>query len=137
MPVTDALGGILALLASASLFLGLTLATIGVYGVMAYQVTQGRRERGIRLALGATPGRIVGRVLRQGVLVAGAGVAAGLAGAFFLSRLLEGLLYGVAPTDTLTFVAIGTLLGLVALAACYIPARRAGRIDPMRTLRME
>jgi putative ABC transport system permease protein len=117
--------------------LALVLATIGIYGVMAYLVTQGARELGIRLALGATPGAIVSLVLRHGMAVALAGVAAGLTGAFALTRLLASLLFGVAPTDALTYACIATLLGLVTLAACYVPARRAARLDPMRTLRSE
>jgi ABC-type antimicrobial peptide transport system permease subunit len=117
--------------------LALVLATIGVYGVMSYLVTQGRRELGIRLALGATPWAVIRLVLGQGLVVALAGVSIGLVAALALTRLFGSLLFGVAPTDPVTFAGVAGLLLAVALVACYIPARRAGRIDPMRTLRSE
>ncbi len=117
--------------------LALALATVGIYGVMAYVVAQGRRELGIRMALGSTPGSVVRLVLLHGLAITLVGLAAGLAGALLLTRLLANLLFGVAATDPVTFVAVAGLLGLVALAACYVPARRAGLIDPMRVLRDE
>ena len=117
--------------------LALALAAIGIYGVMAYLVTQGTREIGIRIALGATPGHILSLVVRQGMTLAFSGVAIGLAGAFLLTRLMRTLLFGVKTTDPLTFVAISLLLTLIALLASYIPARRASQVDPMISLRCE
>jgi ABC-type antimicrobial peptide transport system permease subunit len=113
------------------------LSALGVYSVMAYAVSQGTRELGIRMALGASPGRIRGLVLLQGLVLGGAGVACGLAAAFGLTRLIESLLFGVAATDGLTFTAIAAALALVALVASYLPARRAARIDPVVSLRGE
>ena len=118
-------------------FLALALATIGIYGVMAYMVSQGTREIGIRLALGATQNNILRLVVRQGMALALTGVAIGLVGAFVLTRLMRSLLFGVKSTDPLTFVAIASLLAAIALLASYIPARRAARIDPMVSLRCE
>lgn len=115
----------------------LALATIGIYGVMAYLVNQGTREIGIRVALGATRQNIVSLVVRQGMALALCGTAIGLAGAFLLTRLIRSLLFGVEATDPVTFVGIALLLGLVALLASYIPARRASRVDPLVALRYE
>jgi len=117
--------------------LALALATIGVYGVMAYLVNQGTRELGIRIALGASQRNILALVVRQGMALALAGVAIGLAGAFALTRLMQSLLFDVKATDALTFAAIPLLLTLIALLTSYIPARRAARIDPMISLRSE
>jgi len=117
--------------------LALGLAAIGVYGVMAYLVTQGTRELGIRLALGAAPRDLLLLVVRQGMNVAIAGVLLGLTGAFVLSRFIRTLLFGVPATDSATYVSIAMLLALVALVATYVPARRAARIDPMVSLRAE
>jgi ABC-type antimicrobial peptide transport system permease subunit len=117
--------------------LALVLATMGIYGVMAYLVSQGTRELGIRMALGATRRNILNLVVRQGMLLAFAGLAIGLAGAFALTRLLRSLLFGVEATDPLTFGAIAILLSATALLASYIPAQRAARIDPMVSLRCE
>jgi putative ABC transport system permease protein len=100
-------------------------------------VTQGTRELGIRLALGATPTDISRLVVRQGMTLAVAGVALGLAGAFALTRLIRSLLFGVQATDPVTYIAIAALLAAIALAASYIPARRASQIDPMVSLRWE
>jgi predicted permease len=117
--------------------LSLALAAIGVYGVMSYLVSQGTREIGIRMALGATRRGIMGLVVRQGMTLAITGVAIGLVGALLLTRLLSSLLFGVSVTDPLTFAAISLLLVLVALLASYVPARRTARIDPMIALRSE
>ena len=117
--------------------LALVLAAIGIYGVMAYVVSQGTREIGIRIALGATEGGILRMVVRQGMRLVLAGIAIGLAGAFALTRLMKSLLFGVAATDTLTFVAIPLILGAVALLATYLPARRATRVEPSECLRSE
>jgi predicted permease len=115
----------------------LVLATIGIYGVMAYLVNQGTREIGIRMALGATQHDILGLVVRQGMALAFSGVAIGLTAAFLLTRLIRSLLFGVQATDPFTFVGISLLLALIALLASYIPARRAARIDPMVSLRCD
>ncbi|MGB0033910.1 MAG: ABC transporter permease [Candidatus Acidiferrales bacterium] len=117
--------------------LALALATIGIYGVMAYLVDQGTREIGIRIALGATQGNILSLVIRKGMILALSGVAIGLAGAFALTRLMRSPLFGVEATDPVTFVAIALLLTLIALLTSYVPARRAARTDPMISLRCE
>ena len=115
----------------------LVLATVGVYGVMAYLVNQGTREIGIRIALGATQRGIIGLVVRRGMTLALTGVAIGLLGALAVTRLLSSFLFGVRATDPITFVAIAVLLTMVAMLATFIPARRAARIDPMVSLRCD
>jgi predicted permease len=113
----------------------LVLAVVGVYGIVAYGVTQRTREIGVRLALGATPSRIVGGVVRHGVGLAGFGVAIGLWAAYALSRFMQGILYDVTPTDTVTYLAVAALLMGCAAAASVLPARWAARLDPVRALR--
>ena len=119
------------------LFAALALATIGIYGVMSYLVSQGAREMGIRMALGATRRGISILVVRQAMTLTLAGVATGLLGAFALTRIMSSLLFGVAATDLLTFAVISVLLSAVALLASYIPAKRAAGIDPLILLRTQ
>jgi predicted permease len=118
------------LLAAGFAIVALCLAAIGIYGVLAYQVSQRRREIGIRMALGAGAARIFGLVLGEGAAIVAAGGLVGLAGVFFLRRAVESQLYGVGAMDPLVLVTVGGLLAAVALAACVIPARRAARTDP-------
>src|SRR5689334_13650910 len=120
-------------------FAGVALITamLGVFGLLSYMVTQRARELGIRLALGATGGRVQRLVLSRGLALVGAGLALGLVGALTLTRFMQSLLYGIAPTDPITFVGVGALLLLAAAAASFIPARRATRIDPIVALRAE
>ncbi len=115
----------------------LVLALVGVYGIVAYGVTQRTREIGVRLALGATPSRIVRGVVRHGVGLAGFGVAIGLWAAYALSRFMQGILYDVTPTDAVTYVGVAALLLGCAAAASILPARWAARLDPVRALRDE
>ncbi|HJQ26850.1 MAG TPA: ABC transporter permease [Blastocatellia bacterium] len=122
-----------------SLFAGLAtlLAAVGIFGVMNYSVTLRTREIGIRMALGAQPSQVLMLVLKQGLLLTGVGIGIGLGGALLLTRLMSGLLFGVAATDPATFAAIVVLLAVISLIACYIPARRATRVDPLIGLRYE
>ena len=116
---------------------GLLLAAIGIYGVTAYTVSRRTREIGIRMALGARPGDVQRLVLAQGARLAGAGIAAGLALALVVSRLIASLLYGIGPGDPVTYAAAATLFAGMTLAASWAPARRAAAVDPMRALRDE
>ena len=120
-------GGVLALL----------LAAVGLYGVMSYTVAQRTREIGIRMALGAGRGNVMGLVMKQGVTLVGAGVVLGLGAAFGITRLLASLLFGVSAVDPLTFIGTSVMLLAVSLLASYIPARRATKVDPLIALRYE
>jgi len=115
--------------------LALLLALIGLYGALSYNVTAGTREIGIRMALGAQPRKIVQLVIRQGIGLVSLGVVCGLAASFGLTRLMKTLLFGVSATDPLTFVGTALLLPVVALLACWFPARRATKVDPLTALR--
>jgi ABC-type antimicrobial peptide transport system permease subunit len=115
--------------------LALLLATIGIYGVISYSVSQRQREFGVRIALGETPNRLTRSVVLQGARLVGVSIALGLAGALAATRLLAGLLYDVSPGDPMTFASVSLALTAVALAACYLPARRASRADPLSILR--
>jgi putative ABC transport system permease protein len=116
---------------------GLALTLVGIYGVVSYTAGQRTREIGIRIALGAQPGAVLRLVLGQGIRLAGAGALAGIAGALALTRLLKSQLYEIKPADPGTLIAAAALMFLVALAACYLPARRAARVDPLIALRHE
>jgi len=111
------------------------LAVVGIYGVVSYLVTQSTHDIGVRMALGALPNNILGLVVGQGMKLAVAGVAAGLLGAFALTRVMESLLFGVHAGDAVTFLSAAVLLGVVTLAASYVPARRASRVNPITALR--
>jgi ABC-type antimicrobial peptide transport system permease subunit len=110
---------------------------VGVYGVISYNAGQRTREIGIRIALGAQPGNVLGLVLRQGIHMATAGAIIGVLGSLALARLLKSELFEISPADPLTLIGVSALMLLVALAACYLPARRATRIDPLEALRQE
>jgi len=117
--------------------IALLLASIGIYGVMAYTFSQRTHEIGIRIALGAQRSHILRRALGEGMILVALGLAAGLFGALLLTQFLRSMLYAVKPTDPVTFIAIAALLTSVALLACFIPAQRATRVDPLVALREE
>jgi len=124
-------------LLAAFAMIAVLLAAIGVYGVLAYLVSQRTQEIGLRLAIGATPEDVVRLFLREGVTLTLVGLFAGLAGAFAAGRALTTLLFGVTATDPITYVVVAGALGLAALGASYIPARRAATLDPMAALRTD
>jgi ABC-type antimicrobial peptide transport system permease subunit len=115
----------------------MTLATIGLYGLLSYFVAQRRREMGIRSALGASATALVALVMREGMAITGTGLALGLVVSFLVSGFLRTMLFSVAPFDSATLVAVSVILGGTALGACYIPARRASRVDPLVALKHE
>jgi len=125
------------LLLSAFAGVALLLAMIGIYGVTAYHVTQRTQEIGIRMALGAQMRDVVNLVLKGGMALAFIGIGLGLIGAFALTRLMRSLLFGVQPTDIATFVIVSLSLFVTALIACYLPARKATKVDPLVALRYE
>jgi putative ABC transport system permease protein len=117
--------------------LAMLLSAVGIYGLLSHAVTQRTQEMGIRMALGAQVSDVLKLVLKQGMMLALAGEAIGLIGALALTRLIRGLLFGVTPNDATTFVTVAAVLGVVALLACYLPARRATKVDPLVALRSE
>ena len=123
------------LLATTFAALAALLAVVGIYGVMAFAVSERRREIGVRLALGARGGSVLAAVLREGAVLAAIGVALGLAGAFAATRLLESALFGISPLDPATYAATAALLAAAVVVACWVPARRAARVDPLVALR--
>ena len=127
----------LSLLVGSFASLASLLAAVGIYGVLSYLVTQRTREIGIRMSLGASRGRVLGEVLREGMRLALVGLAVGTAGAFAVGRILASLLHEVKPNDVAILVATAGLLAAVAFVACSLPARRAARLDPMTALRYE
>jgi len=117
--------------------LALALAAIGTYGILSYSVTERTKEIGIHMALGATRGSVLGMILGQGMRLTTVGLLAGLASSFALTRLLQAQLFNVKPTDPATLTAVAAFIAMVALVACYVPAQRATRVDPIVTLRDE
>ncbi|MGC1604553.1 MAG: FtsX-like permease family protein, partial [Candidatus Acidiferrum sp.] len=117
--------------------LAIFLAAVGVYGVLSYSISQRTREIGVRIALGAQRGRVLRMAVGEGMKLAILGTAVGMAGGFVLTRLIASLLFGITARDPFTFAAVGVLVAIVSFAACYIPARRAMRVDPIVALRYE
>ena len=125
------------LLLNAFAVLALVLAAVGIYGTMSIYVGSRTKEFGIRLALGSQPAALLWAVLRQGLMLTAIGVGIGIAGALALTQTIKSLLFEVSATDPMIFIGIPLLLVLVALAACYVPARRSARVDPLVALRYE
>jgi ABC-type antimicrobial peptide transport system permease subunit len=117
--------------------IGLLLGAVGIYGVLAFIVSQRRREIGLRIALGANRGAVQRLVIKRGLILAVAGVAVGIGSALALSRYIEGLLYGIPSTDVTTYASVAVALIVIAVAASFIPARRAARVDPLVALQPE
>jgi ABC-type antimicrobial peptide transport system permease subunit len=115
--------------------LALLLASIGIYGVLSYMVGQRSKEIGVRMALGAQKFDVLRMVLKDGARMTLAGIVLGLVGALGLTRLMGSMLYGIKPTDPLTFISVAAVLAAIAMLACYVPARRAMKVDPMEALR--
>jgi ABC-type antimicrobial peptide transport system permease subunit len=142
-PVTELMAASMARTSFAMILLGITglvallLGLVGVYGVISYAVSQRRGELGMRMALGAQAGQVKAMVIKQGIALAGVGVALGLVLAFALTRLMSALLFEVSAVDPLTYASVAIGLLSVALLASYLPARRAANVDPMTALRVE
>jgi ABC-type antimicrobial peptide transport system permease subunit len=124
-------------LLTAFALIALLLGMVGIYGLLAYSVKQRTAEIGVRIALGASQGHVLLMILRQGIQLALTGLLLGLAGSLALTRVLASSLFGVSALDPITFTTVPALLLLVTIAACLVPARRAAKVDPMRTLRYE
>ncbi len=125
------------LLLGAFAVIAVILACVGIYGVISYAVSQQMHELGLRIALGATPGNVLRMVVGQGLALTGAAVAIGLVTAFGVTRTMSSLLFQVSSLDPLTFSGVAVLLASVAIAACWLPSRRASKVDPMVALRTE
>jgi putative ABC transport system permease protein len=125
------------LLMAAFSVIAFVLALAGVYGVLAYTVSRRTSEIGIRIALGATPQKLLSQVIRHGMSPVLSGIAVGLAGAFVLSRFMQGILFGIESSDPITYLVVALLLAAAGISSCYVPARRATRVDPVSALREE